>query len=398
MKTLDEVTAARRKRRRKYHLRRLYALVAALAVIFMAVAVLGRINLFTFRGIGDSFAVAFAKNEGYPVMLESAKPLKLLQLKRSVAVLTERELLVKGNRGSELLRVSHNYSYPSMQSCETRVLLYDSGNRTFSVYNRTSHLFSGESEYPIVAGGIASDGTAVILTRGDRTVSQLRVLSGSNYSTLFLWQGAKGFPLGCGITENGKEAYVSTLFAEKGGLGTSFTIIDIAKKEQRAEIKLSGVAMRVYESASKYIILTDKGVYLINDKNEVEASYSFSRMPVIGASKEGGLIAVAFGDNQQPDINFVTILTEKLALVKTIENIGAVDDIYMTSDKLYLLSAGRINVLLPDGEQVETYETELKAGKVFLVGNRVFALLPDRIDQPVPAKDIQTDSEDEETP
>ncbi|MCL2539275.1 MAG: DUF5711 family protein [Oscillospiraceae bacterium] len=381
-KALDEVTAARRKRRRKYHLRRLYFAVATLATVFVIAVVAGGINVFTFRGIGDYLSVAFAKDEGYPVMLESAKPLKLLPMKRALAVLTERELLVKGNRGAELLRIGHNYSSPAMRSTGNRILLFDSGNYVFSVYNRTSRLSNGESEYPIISGDIASDGTAVILTRGERTVSQLRVLSGRNYSTLFSWQGAKGFPYGCGISENAKQAYISALTAVRGGVDTIFTAVDIAKKEQRAEIQIPGIVIRVYESASKYIVLTDKGAFLINDKFEMEASYQFSRMPVIGVSKEGGLLAVAFGDNQQPDINYVVILTEKLAPVKTVEGVGPVDDMYMATDKLYLLSAGNIHVLLPDGERIGTYETELRAGRVFLMNSRVYVLLPDRIDQP----------------
>lgn len=386
MKRLDEVTAARRKRRRKYHLRRLTAALFALAAVLLIVLAIGGINMYTFRDIGDFFAAAFAKEAEYPLMLESAKALKALELKNAFAVLTGSELIVKGSRGGELLRVGHNLNYPVMQANGARILLYDSGNRVFSVYNRTSRLFADESEYPIIAGAIASDGAAVILTRGDRTTAQLRVLSGKSYTTLFTWYGARGFPYGCGIAENGREAYVLTSAAAGGGITTTFTLIDVPAKEQRAEIRLDGIVLKVYEAGSKYIAVTDKGAFLIN-KEKVEAAYPFSKVPVLDVSKEGGLLAVAFGDNRQPDINFILILTEKLEEVRVIEGPGPVDDIYMRSDKLLLLSQGRVYVILQDGETEQTYETQLRAQKVFWLSSRVHVLLPDRVEKPPPAKD-----------
>lgn len=384
MKTRDEITAARRKRRRKYQLRRFMTLVVSLMLLTGVILLINSIQLYTFRDIGDYFKTAFSGGDGYPSMLVSTKPLKVTALKNAAAVLTDSELIIKGNKGGELLRAAHNYSNPSMQASGSRVLVYDSGNRGFSVYNRTSGLFYSESEYPIISADIAADGTVAVLTRGDRSVSQLLILSGKNYATLLTWYGAKGFPMNCGIIDNGREVYVASLIAVMGGIDTIFTTIDTVKLTQRSETVIPGTFMRAYESSEGYVVITDKGSYLYDRELKLKNKYEFSRIPVLRVSGEGGNLAIAFGDNQQPDINHIIVLSAALEEILRIDSAGAVDDLCMAADRFYQLSSGIIHEIKFDGEYTARYETQLKAYKVFLFGNKVSVLLSDRIDRPEP--------------
>ena len=382
MSSRDEISAARSRRRRKYQFRRFLALMISLALIVAVIIVVNSINVFTFRDIADYFKSAFAGGDGYPVMLESTKPLKVTAMKNANAVLTDSELLVKGKRGRELLRAAHAYSNPSMQASGSRILLYDGGNRGFSVYNRTGKLFFSESEYPIISAGIADDGTIAVLTRGDRSASQLKVYSGVDYTVMFTWYGAKGFPLACGFAEGGKQAYAASLVAVSGGLDTVFTLIDVAKTQQLAETQIPGVVMRVYNSEDGYTVVTDKGVFLLSFELKLISDYRFSRVPVLRASYENGYLALVFGDNQQQDINYLVLLSGKLEEQLKLEGIGAADDLLMASDRLYLLSSGVIHEIKLDGSYSARYETQLKVIKVFLSSGRVSVLLSDRIEQP----------------
>ncbi len=382
MKTRDEITAARKRRRRKYQLRRLLVFVIAIAVALGIILLISRVDMFTFRGIGDFFQTTFAKRPGYPVLLDGSKPLRVVPISNANAVLTDSELIVKGNGGGELLRSSHSFQSPDIRGAGSRILLFDRGNRSFSVYNRTGMLFSDESEYSIISADIASDGTVIILTRGDSSMSQIKVLTGSNYTTLFTWFGAKGAPYSCGISDNGNEIYFTGLVPAEGGLKTVFTVIDVGKREQRSEREVRGIIKKVYQNGAKYTLVGDEAVYLLNSNLEIEAEYPLTIVPSIRVSKENGPLAIAFGDNHQSDLNYILILSDRLEEVSKIEGVGPVEDMYMASDRLYVLSGNTVYAMQTDGTIVETYETDIKAIRVFVIGGKLSVLLPDRIEQP----------------
>lgn len=390
MSNLDEITAARKKRRRKYHLKRGLRAVLLLLVLAAVVFVIVNVQMTTFKNLGDWLKVTFSGGGGFPVALGSGRPLQMLPLSGTFATLTESELIVTGNGGKALQRVQHGYTDPVLFGNGGKLMVVAHGGRDFSVYNRTGELFSSETEYAIISADIASNGVACVLTRGDRTTSELKVYSGGNYTHLFTWYGAKGFPLLCSISERGDEIAVVSLTVSSNGIRSIFTVIDVASKEQRAELELDGTVLRVYRSGGRYIVVTEQKALLLDASLDRLAEYSFSKMPILSVAMDrGNHLAVAFGDNNQPDINYILLLSDRLEELAVLDDVGTVRDLYVTQDRLHILSDGEVLVVQNDGTAIERYHTDIKAEQVFLVKNRVTVLLPDRVEQPERVKEEQ---------
>jgi hypothetical protein len=112
----------------------------------------------------------------------------------------------------------------------------------------------------------------------------------------------------------------------------------------------------------------------------LENRYMFSKTPILGISKKDNYLAIAFGDNNRVDVNNILILGDKLEQQVKLTNVGSVDYIYMTSNYLYLLSSGRIYGITPSGEYSLSGEMVSRANSIFMIGNKVYVLLNDRIE------------------
>lgn len=377
---LDEITIARKRKRRRYHLRRFIAVISLFAILIPVIILVDKVNIYTFRSIKDFFETTFASNKGYPAMLNSSKPSCAQELKGATAVVTSSELIIKGNRGAELFRHTHGYSNPLMNTGKTRVILYDSGNKNYSIYNRTGEMFAAESEFAIVSAAMANNSTAAVLTRGERSFSQLEVLSSTNYLTSFTWLGVTGFPLSCNFSEDSKEVYVVTLNVNSREIISVITFIDVEKRIENAEVKLSGIVLEMYNDRNGYTAVTDKGVFRINQEYEIENRYMLSHTPILAISKSTNHTAIAFGDNNKSDINYIVILSNTLEELTTLDSVGAVDNICMTEEYLYLLSSSQVHAITKEGEYMMSCDILQRAKSIFLIKNKPYMLLHDRIE------------------
>jgi len=377
---LDEITIARKRKRRRYRLRRFIAVVSLLIVIIPIVFLIDKVNIYTFRSIKDFFLVTFASNKGYPAMLNSTKPNCTEEMKGATAILTSSELIVKATRGAELFRYTHGYSNPLVDTGNTRIILYDSGNKNYSIYNRTGELYASETEYALVSAAMAPNGMAAILTRGERSFSKLEILSNTNYLTYFTWYGVSGFPLSCNFSYDSKEVYVVTLSVNSTEVISVITFIDIDKREENGEVKLSGMVLDIFSDKKGYTVVTDKGAYTINTEYMVDNKYLFSRTPILAISKSNDYLALAFGDNNRVDINHIVILSSDLKQKSSINDVGSIDCIYMTDDYLYLLSSGKTyGISSSEGEYLLVCDILTRAKSIFMIRNKLYVLLHDRI-------------------
>ena len=392
---LDEVTIARKRKRRRYHLRRLVAVLTLIAVVVPAVILIDQVDIYTFRSLKDFFNIVFAPDKGYPAMLNSSKPLQAHELKGATAVLTTSELILKADRGAELFRHTHGYTNPLIDTGKTRMILYDSGNRSYSIYNRSGELYSAESEYPLVSAAMASNGTVAILTRGERSLSQLEILSNKDYLTSFTWYGVSGFPLYCSFSNDSKEVYAVTVSVAEDKISSIITFIEMDKRVETATVRLNGIILKVFEDRAGYTAVTDSGVFLIDKDYIVSARYMTPRTPIIGIAKTDGYLALAFGDNRRTDVNSIVILNSSLEKITQLENVGAIDSIYMTPDYLWLLSSGKVYGISPSGEYRLSCDTMLRSIDLFTVRNKLFILLHDRI-EPLEPTVIKEDLEKRE--
>ena len=385
----DEITAARRKKRRKVQARRFFWFLVALVVVLGAVTMINFVTKTTFLDIGD-FASALLKGGGYPTALGERAPIQVERMSMAYAVLTPNQLMTFSSGGARLMELGHGFLNPCIAAAGNRLLLYNAGSRDVEIYNRSKHIAGFKTEYAIIDAEVAGDGTVAILTLSDRSACQFEVYRNGDYKKLFTWFGSEGFPTGVYIDEKGGAVAVARIITREGRLRTLLTSVDVSvastapdpNKAQKYEVELDGMTLAAYFDGKNLIAVTDRAAYLLDDKGNVAATYEFPQAPILKiAHDQSKGVAVAFGDNLQPAVNRVVILSRNLKEQGVIDSCGAVDDLYLASTRLVVLGGGRVSEYDLQGTLRKQYETPRNALAVVEL-NGLVVVLPDRAIRP----------------
>ena len=95
------------------------------------------------------------------------------------------------------------------------------------------------------------------------------------------------------------------------------------------------------------------------------------------ARDEGNRIALGFGDNSRADINSIAILDRSLKEVSVIAQCGIIKDIYLASNKVFVLGSQTVGEYSLSGKLQKVYDADPRANGL-VEFNRAIEILPDR--------------------
>jgi len=360
MTTRDEITAARKKKRAKYRLRRIASFSAAVFILALLFCLLSLLTPTTFSDVADSLKVTFSFGGKFPVTLSDSVPLQVETMDGAFSVLTEGELMVFSDSGKQLLREAHSYSDAEIDSGESRLLLFNRGNKEALVFNRTSKLFEAHTERPIIDAAIAANGTLLVLTESDRNTAEMLVYERGGYENLVTWYCSYGFPYAVFASDDGTKAAVFAAEMDDTGLYTDVYIISLSDCKEIAKIRVESLAVDCFFEDSRIAVLSDKELYSFTIKGEVKGTYSFAELPLLSSElQQGKLLAVACGDNSRTGINEIHVFSSgRHELMFIVSGLDAIDDIYTSKDRVYVLSEDEVLEYNIRGELVETYSVD----------------------------------------
>jgi hypothetical protein len=378
----DEITAARREKRRKVRLKRFFVFFIVLVIVLGSVIAANSVTKTTFADIGDFFVTSFKGGGGYPAELGTHIPIQIERMSMAYAVITKTELLTYSSRGSNLMTVNHGYLNPCIDCAGNRILLYNAGNRDISVYNRSGNIISFKTEYVIIDAKVAQDGTVAALTQSERYSCQLEVYKNGRYEKLLTWYGdTSAFPIGTYLNDRGSLVAVARVFAKGGSIYTKLAAIDTGNLNEIYEIEFEGMALNAYFDGDSIVVVTDCAAYQISRSGEIKQSYEFPEMPILSIAKDDSTnISIAFGDNHQPAVNKIIILSRTLSELCVIEQCGSVSDMYMSSNRLYVLGDRVVSEYDMNGKVRDRYEAPHETLAI-IEFNGIIAILPDRAER-----------------
>jgi len=377
----DEITAARRKKRRRYNLKRFSVFTVALVVVVVAAMVVNAVTKTTFLDIGDWFTVVFKGGGGYPAELGDNVPLQVERISMSYAVVTEKQLLTYSSSGARLLDVTHGYLNPCIDANENRILLYNAGSRDISLYNRSRLISEFKTEYGIINAKVANDGTVAVLTKSDLYTCQMEIYRNGTYDRLMTWKGYNGFPFAVYIKDDGSAAAAIRVVARGEGLCSIITSVDFNKKAEQFEVEVNDLVIGAFYDGGNLVVITDRAAYVYNKEGHVGTSYKFPDVPVLSlAVDDSQNISVAFGDNHQNAVNRIIILAKSLKEKCVIEECGAVKGMYMDAGKLWVLGERIVGEYDLNGKLKQQFATGANTVAIFDL-NGLIAVMPDRVER-----------------
>lgn len=379
----DEIAAARRRKRRKYHLKRLVRFLLALVIVFVAVVLANTVTVTTWKDMKDGVRSFFTFSGGYPTELGSSAPIQAEQLTRAYAVVTEDEFIIKAKSGADLLRERHGCVSPLVTAAGNRAVLVNRGSREIKVYNRTELIASLQADHAIVDAAVSDTGTLIVLSSGDRFMSQLSVYENGKYEKVMSWHGVSGFPIICAVSENGASAAVASLSAKGGKLYTIVTSLNLKSQTERYEVsEIEGLcAGLICGNDGSATVVTDLGAVQFDAHGDQRGSYVFGVSPLVFvAHDKGSRIALGFGDNSRSDINSAVVLDDALEEICVLQDCGEIKDMYLSTNRVYILGSQTVSAYSFSGELQKVYDADPRAIDLIEFSG-VIEILPDRAQQ-----------------
>ncbi len=184
----SDLTAYRKKRKQKQFYKKLVIASAALIVIVVIAANFSSI-IEPLRGIASRIETKTSEDVGFPIKLPGSASYSFDSFGDNFLLLTDTYLYIFGIDGGQNYALRHGYSNPNRCSNTKRILLYDKDYGNFSLYSRSSVIYSADVEEKIVFASLSSNETAAIVTNSDRYSNIIYIYDGNGewkYTRKFL--------------------------------------------------------------------------------------------------------------------------------------------------------------------------------------------------------------------
>ena len=363
----NEIARARRAKRRRVIRRRAGVFLLA---VFLFLAIIVGVSMYSTvmsYDIRDFFKniVTFGS---FPVKIETGTVTEEAVSAKSLFLLSDTTLKVVSGNGAELFEYSHGISSPGLSVSGNRAVVFSRGGKSFKVFNRTMLLYSGSLDNAIISAAVTQSGKTAILSAGEVYTCELAVYN-RNCEKTFTWYGSDGFPIGVYPSSYGNEVLVMSVKSKNGALYTTVTRIDLNSKTEKSSFELEGLGVSAFPDSDSAVIFLDDRCVKCKYDGRVEATFSYEgRILMDVLSDPGKDLVVAFGDNKRSEINSVTVLTRKLVTAGVIDFREQIDDMWVSSDRVYILNRGKVSAYSHSGVLQEKYSCDFSTYSVVYFG------------------------------
>ena len=200
--------------------------------------------------------------------------------------------------GRRTLDVTSEFSSPHVVCSDKYILVYDSSDGYFAIYNSFARVYSETLEYPVTDACFGDDGSFAIVTRSAENKSVIRYYS-KNMKNVFNDNVNK---LCFDVQMNSKQKRLTSTHYEvsEGGGKTVISVIndiDNKNKREKTEYEINGefpIATQFLDNGNKFAVLTDRSVKIFDkDLKEIEAE-DFSASYISGFYAEENGMAVSY--------------------------------------------------------------------------------------------------------
>jgi hypothetical protein len=216
---VTDISGELRKRRNKKKNRRLFkklvSAAAAAAVVLLAVAA-KPLWYPRLEGILSKKPAADGLPDGnFPLPVQGVADYGLAPLDDGFCVLGDSRFSSYTLDGVVNFTAQHTFAAPALEVSGKRVLIYDSGGKSFSLMSRSREIYNIKTEAPILFARLSDGDFAAVVTRSDKFLAQLTVYDGGG-KNIFGYGSVDRIIDVCFDAENGG-CYI-TVLASKGGL------------------------------------------------------------------------------------------------------------------------------------------------------------------------------------
>ncbi len=354
------------------------ALSIVLVILVLLFAAADKFGNITFSSVGDYFSAAVSgvkQGDGYPYYFESTTPENIVKINSDLLVLTDDSTFVLDSTARKLSSFQHTYSVPVIDSQNGRFVMFDVGGNSYRVQSKTKVLYEETTGQKILTAAIGKDGSVLVATRGNGSVSELTVKN-KNQKEVFKWSCAKESIISADISDNGKYAVVSLVGAENGELYSKVKIFDFDYSQPVSEYEFgSGIVSCVeFLSGSNVLASGENVMSFINTKSErTDIDLSLNTLSSIYTS-ENDLTAAVFSKYGSSSSKILRVYNKNGKELFSTEINSAVRSVSCEGHYISVLTDKQLLNYNKSGKQIGSAEVTSDGISCFTDGNNTYVL------------------------
>ena len=291
-------------------------------------------------------------------------------------MLTDTTLTVYGSSSKQAVSRAHYLSTPAMKTAGHYALLFDIGGNKFRLETVSDTLVTGTAEYPLIGGAVARNGDYALITQGSSYASCFSTIEVFNAKgeSKYRWDNSEFYIIGAALSADGKYLAVCGVSAKDGGLLSCVMIRNVRTNGELARYELP-------DSTCFAVDFTNTGTLFAVCDNKVLTSGNYGNskeeFPITGTLQAydisyecGAVIYESTGTGD--DAGMLTLFDSRgdKRTQKEIPLHGI--SVSLGENGCCLLGRGGITAVRLSGETVGSWDAEVSAADILIIGSRAY--------------------------
>lgn len=295
--------------------------------------------------------------------------------KNGYVILTENGISFIDSDGDETARQQLTYSNPSLEMSGNRIIVFDRGNTSYSLFRNEALYSQMATDDDIIDGAVSKRNNYALAVRDDNAKCILYGFDG-NGKVIYQWNCPDGYIADVVINPSGSKVAVTVINAENAVLSSKIYVLDFEYDSAYAEFAYNEeiVIGSEFLSGRKIQVITDKNVYLVSGKNQ-EAVYSYGSADICCSSVSSSrYTAVITNDHTHDDYYTLTVFSGTGKLRYSVPLSGKIVDVSASDKSISVLFDSKTETYSNRGKLVGLTEDINYNDEIILNGNYIFVL------------------------
>ena len=332
----------RKKRKQKRMLTKLVIVLLIFTVILIIAANFTSI-IEPFRGFASRINTKTSDEVGFPIKLPGSASYSFDSFGDSFLLLTDTYLYTFGMNGGQNYALRHGYSNPTQCANSKRILLYDKDYNSFSLYSKSSLIYSGSVEEKIVFASLGSNEASAIVTNSDRYSNIIYIYNGNGewrYTRKFIDENV----MNVRFSSEERYIYVSTIGVENGEIYSAVYKYDITNESDAIwsyRLNSSSIPMDMYVKGGRVHIIYDNYAVSISETDGAVIGERAVPGTVICCDSSDSFDAVVYIDSST-NKKMLTVLDNEMTLVSSKVINPNINRIIADGSSIFVVESGKL--------------------------------------------------------
>ena len=289
-----------------------------------------------------------------------------------VAYASDTSFITLNSTANEVANLQLRYSKPILKSSGNKFLTYGLGSTGFQIQSFDSKLYSGEAEYNIYSGDIASNGVYCLVTEGSGYLSTLWVYNNNN-NRIYKYSFSEYYITSVALNRDGTGCVASGITSDNGAVSSGIYILDFTKGDPTFvyKIKSDSIIDCEYLNDSRIVIIGQTASYLvkIGDENYKTNRYNDKTLANYCINPDTNSYTVALSRSGDGRSCVLVNYNDKGETVCTIDTDCKADSLSMYKNVTAILDGNKACLYNTEGKLIYSGDTGTGSKRIVLASD-----------------------------